>query len=165
MAAEDVIDLSDVGSDPDPVAAREHRVRVMTGQEPPTKLERNLYGALDAVGMPYDRQVRLGYHVVDALLCNSTVAVEADGCVWHGCQYCLVPDEPRGEHERALRLRAESHHRDWLVWRYQGVCVVHIWGHALEDEAVAVETLSEFRAAWKANRLPYGLNTRSYWSC
>lgn len=60
----------------------------------PTSIEAEAYAALDALGITYERQVKLGPTRVDALIPASMTVVEVQGDFWH-CNPAVYPDGPQ----------------------------------------------------------------------
>jgi very-short-patch-repair endonuclease len=103
----------------------------------PTWIERRLYGALDALGVAYRPQHPVGWYTLDAYLPAHRVAVEADGCMWHGCLECGY-DEARDRGRRARDAR-----RDKRLFTGHAIFTVRIPGHDLDcADAPALRAVS-----------------------
>ncbi len=53
-----------------------------------TKPERVFEDQLQAAGLCYEKQVRIGTMLVDFYLPQYNLVIEIDGCWWHGCSDC-----------------------------------------------------------------------------
>lgn len=53
------------------------------GLSDPTNIERNLYAALDLLGVTYQPQRRISHYIVDAWVPAYQTIIEADGQYWH----------------------------------------------------------------------------------
>jgi len=110
--------------------------------------ERKIMGWLDAHGIRYVHQARIGGWTADFLLPDVGVVVEYRGCFWHLCPTCY-PNGPSvgggilgrewwarkllGNRERDLRKEEELGRMGYSVWV--------IWGH--EDLEARLEELEK----------------------
>jgi very-short-patch-repair endonuclease len=53
-----------------------------------TGIEMSIEAALISRGLEYESQVRFGRFVVDFYIPSLQLAIECDGCYWHGCDVC-----------------------------------------------------------------------------
>ncbi len=97
-----------------------------------TGLEVLGYQALEALNLPFRKQVWMGVFCVDALILDQSVAVEFDGCGYHGCVECGWYDPV---------VAAKQTRRDRYLWVKFGLRVIHIPSHdmdTLTDVCIAV---------------------------
>lgn len=99
----------------------------------PTKIERETYAALDALHVPFLRQQRLGFWVVDALIPATQTVIEVQGDYWH-VNPAIYP-EPTDAKQRDRRARDQQKH-GWL--RKNGYRVVELWESDIEKKGAAV---------------------------
>lgn len=96
------------------------------------KLELALASILDELGVRYVKQGRIDalpkphrHHKWDFLIGTAEVAIEVDGCYWHGCEE-HHPDRVDAVRRRKELLRdAEARRVGWIVIRF--------WEHELGD--------------------------------
>jgi len=69
------------------LAAKARKSITQTFTRPHQELEKLLVDA----GLPVKREYEVGYYRVDEALPDELVAVEMDGCYWHGCDSCGFP--------------------------------------------------------------------------
>ena len=99
-----------------------------------TRLERRGYRALDALKIRYWPQRNVGYFRPDAVLPGYAIGLEFDGDEVHGCPECHMED--LAPHDAARRKW-----RDNILLRKYGILVVRIWGHDMESDQQAVESV------------------------
>jgi hypothetical protein len=116
------------------------RVFVTTAPAVPadsTGIERRLYAALTTLGVRFVPQKSCGWYTVDAWLPGYALALEADGCCWHGaCSECGWEDETG--YYAAKRKRRD----DTLLTRHHMICL-HIPGHCLTTDDDALESVRQ----------------------
>lgn len=93
-----------------------------------SKLEQFVAAQLDAVGLTYERQKRIGRYAVDFFVPDFNLIIEANGCYWHGCEVCGFNSAEHIEKRKRDLVRTE-----FLMSR--GYIVHIVWEHeAREDE-------------------------------
>ena len=72
----------------------------------PTSIERTLYRILNAIGLPWEREKKIGYYQVDAFLPTLSAAIEANGDYWHSFPKSKARDRAKSTylHNRGFRL-------------------------------------------------------------
>lgn len=93
--------------------ARQHNTKKYT------KLHQKLKGALVTAGVQSVTEYEIGYYAIDEAIPSAKIAIEADGCYWHGCSVCGFPalsDNARIDKAKESFLLA----RGWRVMRFQG---------------------------------------------
>jgi len=100
--------------------------------------ERELLRALAAQRVrPTRTNARIAGVRVDLLFARARLAVFVHGCFWHACRVCRSP-LPRRHSEfwraKFKRNRARDLRQKRLLER-QGLTVIEIWGHELENDA------------------------------
>lgn len=98
------------------------RVRQLR-QDSPTSIEVATYEALNALGITYTPQHRIGRAVVDAYLPESHTVVECQGDFYH-CNPAVYPDGPQGLIQRKTVARDQKRH---ALLRASGYRVVELW--------------------------------------
>jgi very-short-patch-repair endonuclease len=84
----------------------------------------NLYAdKLDAQGIVYERQYRIGWYRVDFYVPAETRVIEIAGCYWHCCEQCGYADAHKGKREK------DAKRYEYL--RRKGYTVDIIWEHEL----------------------------------
>lgn len=102
----------------------------------PTTIERNLLAALRKLGLEAVPQYPFGVFAVDAFVPSLNLALEADGCFYHGCRECgFHEDHPYAEAKRVWRDRK-------LQTEYRVAAVIHIFGHDLANDWIALKSVS-----------------------
>lgn len=100
-----------------------------------TKPERRLQAVLSNLGIAHRKHGLIPgvpFHQWDVLLTDRKVAIEADGCYWHGCVDCgYDPTPERSARDQALTAAAQA--LGWLV--------IRIWEH--EPDTATTTRLSE----------------------
>lgn len=113
-----------------PESRREHSRRVIrlawqrsaeTHQD--TSIERIVAARLDAEGVVYVKQKRLGMFYVDFFIPAGKRVIEVNGCYWHACARCGF-----GAHQDQAARDARK--LGWL--RKQGYAVEVVWQHDLQ---------------------------------
>jgi very-short-patch-repair endonuclease len=101
-----------------------------------TKPHRVLEMALLAAGVQgLVREYRIGFYHVDEALPHLALAIEVDGCYWHGCSVCGFPGHPGTQ---ALDRRKTTYLccKGWRVLRIPEHCIT-------QDLASVVKELQE----------------------
>jgi G:T-mismatch repair DNA endonuclease (very short patch repair protein) len=80
---------------------------------------------LDAIGIKYEDQKKVGTLVVDFWVPSLNLIIETKGCYWHACVEC---DLPQAKPERRERDRRREARLSRLGYR-----VVSIWQHQFDD--------------------------------
>jgi very-short-patch-repair endonuclease len=103
-----------------------------------SRYEQLVYSILDAFGCPYEQQAEIpGYfdltgrrHKYDALIRQERLAIEVDGCWYHGCQRCFSPlrDWQVAANRKDAGIDRITKRLGWRVRR--------IKIHALETDAI-----------------------------
>ncbi len=94
-----------------------------------TKPERELESRLQAAGLCYEKQKRVGNMLVDFYLSQQNLVIEVDGCYWHGCPDCF-PDGGFGPDKFEARQKSLE---------VLGYDAIRIWEHELRDTAGGTE--------------------------
>ncbi len=81
-----------------------------------SKLHLQFKGVLDRVHPGFITEYRLGWYALDEALPEAKIAVEIDGCYWHGCLICGFPGV---SHIQSIDARKSSYlrNRGWQVLR------------------------------------------------
>lgn len=85
-----------------------------------TKLHMGFKTRMDAFGLEgFISECQVGYYAIDEAHPEMKIAVEIDGCYWHGCAVCGFPGLPEN---RALDKRKNTYlrNRGWVVLRFPG---------------------------------------------
>lgn len=116
--------------------ARSHIKRTFT--KPHAILEAALIGA----GMPVRREYPIGFYHIDEAIPDEKLAIEIDGCYWHGCTECGFEGTPK---MRALDKRKSSYlgSLGWRLIRIRACeikadldrCVIRVQAERLVDHA------------------------------
>jgi DNA mismatch endonuclease (patch repair protein) len=102
-----------------------------TFTKPHQRLEQAL---LDAGLQELQREYLVGYYRVDEALPEQKLAVEMDGCYWHGCPVC-------GYAGRAENIKLDKRKQTYLM--RHGWTVVRIREHELRDLDACVQKVKE----------------------
>jgi DNA mismatch endonuclease, patch repair protein len=113
-----------------------------TGTGPELALRRELHRR----GLRYRVNVRKLPGRPDIVLTRARIAVQVDGCFWHGCPDHAVAPRSNAEwwSEKLARNRARDARSDAAL-RAQGWLVVRVWEHV--DASVAADLVEDF---WRA---------------
>jgi len=79
---------------------------------------------LDAQGVIYERQKRIGWYKVDFYVPVENRIIEVNGCYWHGCEQC---ERIRDDYEE--KRKADNKRYEYL--RHKGYTVDVVWEHEL----------------------------------
>ncbi len=101
----------------------------------PTGIERRLYCSLDALGVAFEPQYPVGYYRLDSYLPAYKLAIEVDGCDWHGCLLCGLDSD--WDRER----RARDTNRDRRLLAVYGIATVRLAGHDMTYDGQALATV------------------------
>jgi len=89
-----------------------------------TKLHMGFKEALDAAGLRgFQTEYEVDYYALDEARPDLQIAVEIDGCYWHGCPDCGFPGVFGSARHDKLK-EAFLRNRGWIVLRFRG-CQVH----------------------------------------
>ena len=90
-----------------------------------TKPEREFERQLQAGGLKYETQKRIGNMLVDFYLPQQNLVLEVDGCYYHGClDHCPTSPWPNKFEIRKQRLEA------------LGYDAIRIWEHEVMEESI-----------------------------
>lgn len=99
-----------------------------------SSLEVQVKTLLDALGVSYEQQYRIGRYLVDFYIASENLVVEVNGCWWHSCPQCGYTYEPK----------QQSDERRLAYIRKKGYKVVVIWEHDLQfDLAFFFDSLAK----------------------
>lgn len=101
-------------------AARIEALRASTKDITKSALEEVIAAELDAQGIVYERQKRIGWYRVDFYIPATNTCIEAQGCYWHACEEC-------GHEGRKEKRIADTKRHEYL--RRKGYAVEIIWEH------------------------------------
>lgn len=121
---------------------------IRAGQHTPkwsdTKPELKMKAILEKLGVEYTHPDRIselkGRHKIhpwDFLIPSRKIAIEVDGCFWHGCQKCY-PGSINPREDQELKRDCEAELSGWTVLRY--------WEHDLVDDRVLNHLSSKLAA-------------------
>lgn len=99
------------------------RARVKCLENQFTSIHASLECALTEAGLNPQREYRIGYYHVDEALPDFKLAVEADGCYWHGCPTCGFKN-----------LSAALDARKTKYVLSQGWTVLRFWEHEIKTD-------------------------------
>lgn len=89
----------------------------------PSRLEVQVMGLLDALGIEYIHQYEVDMNHVDFYVPSRNLIIEVYGCYWHQCELCGHPD--LGKKQIDLR-------RQYFL-RSQGYNLFILWEHDMQD--------------------------------
>jgi len=102
--------------------ARRHNTRKYT------KLHKTLKAALLRKGIQSITEYEIGYYAVDEAIPEQRLAIEADGCYWHGCPTCgYQPVKGNAAKDRAKDTFLTS--KGWQVLRFPGHLILQDPNH------------------------------------
>lgn len=108
----------------------------------PSKLHLRIKAAMDAAGLTnFKTHQVVGHFCLDEADPNQKIAVEINGCYWHGCPKCY-PDATKLK-KRQSQGRANDERRMTYL-RRKGWRVLVLWEHTLADAETAVEQIAAF---------------------
>lgn len=93
-----------------------------------SSLEVQVKTLLDALGVSYEQQYRIGRYLVDFYIASENLVVEVNGCWWHSCPQCGYTYEPK----------QQSDERRLASIRKKGYKVVVIWEHDMQSDLASI---------------------------
>lgn len=89
----------------------------------PTKIEREVWQALEALGIRFERERKVGTYLVDAWLPTLNAVIEVQGDFWH-CNPAVYPDGPICAIQRNTTARDQKR---LATLTGQGFRVIELW--------------------------------------
>lgn len=86
-----------------------------------SRLEIQIQTILNAIGIKYHAQYKVDRYYIDFYLPEQNIALEANGCYWHGCEACGYDYPERREQDAKRKVAIEK----------GGIKVAEIWEHEL----------------------------------
>lgn len=92
-----------------------------------TTIEQFIASKLDAQGIVYEREKRIGNYWVDFFIPAENRIIEVNGCYWHACLQC-------GYGENEHQSRREKDAKRYATLRSKGYVVEVVWEHDIRKE-------------------------------
>lgn len=109
------------------------QVAGVKAQSDTTNIERTLYEILDNIGVEYETEVNLvGNFLVDVIMPEQRVVIEADGNYWHGHPHMQPYDEKQEE-------KIESDTRKDRNLLQEGYHVIRFWGDTITNQKARIK--------------------------
>ena len=109
-------------------------VKSFAGRDKPSGLHLRVKHALSVAGILSATHVQVGHYVVDEADLDRKIAVEINGCYWHGCSICQIAGSKPGRNDNAKRSYLSNH----------GWTLIEIWEHDWKSNpAMCVEKVKQ----------------------
>lgn len=117
-----------------------------TGTEPELALRRELHRR----GLRYRVDVRELPGRPDIVFSRARIAVQVDGCFWHGCpEHAVAPRSNAAWWSEKLALNRERDARNDAMLQSEGWLVVRVWEHVSPSTAADL-----IECSWRARTRP-----------
>lgn len=101
-----------------------------------SSIEKKIHKQLEAFGIPYVSQFRIGRYIADVYIPDLNLVIECHGCYWHGCARCFTLEE-KIRYQDAEKIRQRDAQKTELTIEL-GYNLLTLWEHDIKKRTFQI---------------------------